>query len=168
MAPVPGQLAHAEDLVLGEFSIGSEATDLNGFRLDQSPEADPNWVLGARLTDEIGGQSGRAILDLGNPSSGMRFSFGIQLDWDEPGAAGPMTRDAPFSFGSERSTQASPYIGLGYVGRISNHFEITLDAGASYLGSDDQSALSPSIEVDRDTSLYGWSPTISLSGRVRF
>lgn len=167
-ALMAGPLAHAEELVLGEFSIGSVVTDLNGFRLDHEPEADANWVLGARLTDQVGANSGRAILDVGRPDSGMRFSFGVQLDWEAAAIAGPASRSQPFSFGSEQSGQASPYVGMGYVGRISDRFEITLDAGASYLGSDDPDALSPSIELDRNGSLYGWSPTISLTGRVRF
>ena len=98
----------------------------------------------------------------------MRFSFGVQLDWEDSVPARSLNRDTPFSFGSEQSSQATPYIGLGYVGRISNSFEITLDAGANYLGGEVDPALSPSIELDRPGSLYGWSPSISLSGRVRF
>ncbi|MEM1398988.1 MAG: hypothetical protein AAGF58_03865 [Pseudomonadota bacterium] len=163
-----GSLAHAEDLLLGNFAIGSDATDLNGFRLSEPQDGDGGWALGARLTDEIGGNSGRAIVDLGRSDSGMRFSLGVQMDWEDTATFGPVDRNQPFSFGSEQSSQAIPYVGFGYVGRISDRFEITLDAGASYLGSDENGSFDTSISEDRSGSVFGWSPTVTISGRVRF
>ncbi|MEO1249011.1 MAG: hypothetical protein AAFW76_04150 [Pseudomonadota bacterium] len=160
--------AFAQETSLDGFSIGTSATDLSGFRLKDSFGVTSDLMLGARLTDQIGGTSGRAIVDLSLPDSGVRFSFGMQLELEETTSFGPVQRDLPLSFGSEQYGQATPYIGFGYVGRISDRFEISLDAGANYLGSDDISSGSSANEIDRSGSVFGWSPTVSFTGRVRF
>lgn len=158
----------AQETSLDEFSIGSSATDLSGFRLRDSLGFGTDFTVGARLTDQIGGTSGRAIVDLGVPDSGMRFSFGMQLELEESLTFGPTPRNQPFSFGSDQYGQATPYVGFGYVGRISDRFEITLDAGANYLGSDDSTSSNLTTEFERNGSVFGWSPTVSFTGRVRF
>lgn len=160
--------AFAQETSLDGFSVGTTATDLSGFRLNDSFGVNSDLMLGARLTDQIGGTSGRAIVDLGLPDSGMRFSFGMQLDLEDTTSFGPVQRDQPFSFGSEQYGQATPYIGFGYVGRISDRFEITVDAGANYLGGDETSSSGSAAESDRNGSVFGWSPTVSFTGRLRF
>jgi len=164
--PLPS--AVAQETSLDDFSIGSSATDLSGFRLKDSLGFDTDLTVGARLTDQIGGTSGRAIVDLGAPDSGMRFSFGMQLELEESATFGPPARNQPFSFGSEQYGQATPYVGFGYVGRISDRFEITVDAGANYLGGDASASSNLSTEFERNGSVFGWSPTVSFTGRVRF
>ncbi len=160
--------AFAQETSLDGFSIGTSATDLSGFRLKDSFGVNSNLMLGARLTDQIGGTSGRAIVDLGLPDSGMRFSFGMQLELEDTTSFGPVQRDQPLSFGSEQYGQATPYIGFGYVGRISDRFEISVDAGANYLGDDGATSVGSAAETDRSGSVFGWSPTVSFTGRLRF